>query len=644
MNTLFDFARQLHQWGANVTAIKPGTKRPLHKWQHWQHQRQTEEEFYKLPWEMAAALGLVNGSGNFRSFDIDAPKDENGRPLYQVPLTVLIACLQAIRLPDDYQWSYISGSGAGWGFIVRCEEPLPADLFGDTHEGVITGIPLDGLRFDHLELRWSSGQTVIAGAHPTGPGYQWRLEQPPFVPPAIVSAERIANAFMAVACLKQLVISKPSRQEKAGGLQHQYGQGALISAVQRVETAVNGTRNNTLFQETAGLVELVNAGVLDSVDVNPAMLQAAALVGLPEKEAEATIDSAFKHVGDKVRELPQSIENEGVRETAVLPSSRVLSLKTMPMAALLSQSFAPLIFLVEGLIAFGHLVVLAGRPKSGKSWLVLQLMMCIDTGRPFLNRQTRKAKVLYIALEDGKRRVYQRANLLKWQPENAVVVFEIARFDSGDGLPGPGLAQIEEAANDFDLIIIDTLIATLSGRANENDNTEMGAIINTLARIAHETDTAIVLVHHTGKSFSDDVFNTLRGASAIRGGYDVGLLLERKPDEKEAILHAESRDVDVENMTLRQMPNGMGWEYVGNSKEIQKIRAGKITLDAMLEIDPDGVGVTVKEIAEHRDVSESAIYKQINPLVEKGHVGKIERPSTVDGKQPDLFYVREPYR
>lgn len=133
------FGRHLHGWGANVTAILPDTKQPGHKWQQWQHQRQTLEELNALPWQQAAAVGVVNGSGYFRLFDIDAPKDKDGRPLYQVDEQVIITILQAIGLPRDYQWSYRSGSGAGWGFVIRCQEDLPAEWTAD--KGIFTGLP-----------------------------------------------------------------------------------------------------------------------------------------------------------------------------------------------------------------------------------------------------------------------------------------------------------------------------------------------------------------------------------------------------------------------------------------------------------------------------------------------------------------------
>lgn len=275
---------------------------------------------------------------------------------------------------------------------------------------------------------------------------------------------------------------------------------------------------------------------------------------------------------------------------------------------LLSQEFPPLVFLVDGILARGHLAMIGGRPKSGKSWLVLQLAQAVDQGLVFLDRQTRRGRVLYIALEDGARRIYQRANVLRWRPtDGAAVLFDIANFD-GDVVPGPGLAQIAALAADFDLIIIDTLIATLSGRASENDNVQMGMIVNELARIAHDSETAVLLVHHTGKGFSENVFDLLRGASALRGAYDVGLLLERKQDEREAILHMESRDVDLSNMTIRQADGGAGWECIGAASELKRIRAGRVIVETIRE---SGEGLTAKELAEASGKSVQTIRAQL---------------------------------
>ena len=59
-----------------------------------------------------------------------------------------------------------------------------------------------------------------------------------------------------------------------------------------------GERNNTLFRQTARLVELVNGGELSRDEVERAMTAAALAAGLPQQETAATIESAFRQ-GDR---------------------------------------------------------------------------------------------------------------------------------------------------------------------------------------------------------------------------------------------------------------------------------------------------------------------------------------------------------
>lgn len=336
-------------------------------------------------------------------------------------------------------------------------------------------------------------------------------------------------------------------------------------------------------------------------------------------------------------------ELELVRAASTGTRSR---LEPVAVADLLQDEYPPLCFLVDGLIALGNFAILGGRAKSGKSWLALQLAHCVDAGLPFLGRETQRAGVLYYALEDGARRVQSRIKAIGWRPSaSAFVHFSIANLDDGQGGPGPGINELYHYSQYFQLIVIDTLTAAMSGRTDERDNSSMGAIVNGLARLAHDEDKAILLVHHTGKSAvnQDDVFTSLRGASAIRGGYDVGLILERKPGEREGILHAESRDLDIRNMTLRQAANGAGWDYVGDAAEIERIRAGRKVLEAMLEHDADGNGMTAKALAQVRGVSETTVYNQLKRLEEAGYVNRLEQPSTAMGKRPDVWQVDRAY-
>jgi DNA-binding transcriptional ArsR family regulator len=366
--------------------------------------------------------------------------------------------------------------------------------------------------------------------------------------------------------------------------------------------------------------------------------------GLPPEIAERakSIITADDIIAADESMLIQSTNGNGPQDDGFQSS-----FTPMLMSNLLGKQFKPQEFLIEGLLAKGNLAILGGRPKSGKSFLGLQAAMCIDTGAAFLGRETLKSKVLYYALEDGQRRVQSRARLINWQPNQAAVLFKIANLDDGAGGPGPGINEIWEhfIKEGFDLVIIDTLIAAMSGRTDERDNSSMGAIINALAGVAHSADKAILILHHTGKSINpDDIFSTLRGASAIRGGYDVGLILERKPGEREAILHTESRDFDIRNMTLRQAENGAGWDFIGDAYEIERIRAGRKVLEAMIENDADDKGMTAKQLADIRKVSDVTVHNQLKRLEEAGYIYRDEQPSTQMGKKADIWHVKEAYR
>ena len=297
----------------------------------------------------------------------------------------------------------------------------------------------------------------------------------------------------------------------------------------------------------------------------------------------------------------------------------------------------PLSFLVDGLLARKQLAMLGGRSKSGKSWLVAQLAQSLDTGQPFLGRAVQRARVLYLPLEDKRARLKRRAQALDWRPQTTTFHYHIGRFNAPNNEFGPGMALVERVAHDFDVILIDTLIATLDGNISENDNTSMGAIVNELAEIAHNVGCTIVLVHHISKGMSDDVFNLLRGASALRGAYDVGLLLDRRQGEREAVLHIEARDYEAGGLTIRQHENGNGWAYVGEAKAINQIRAGRNVISALEDLGDD---LTTDEIAEYLQLTRQAVGQQLKLAERDGLVTRKPGAFTGRGRPKELWSLK----
>lgn len=68
--------------------------------------------------------------------------------------------------------------------------------------------------------------------------------------------------------------------------------------------------------------------------------------------------------------------------------------------------------LVEGLIYRGSLIQIPGGTKTGKTFLVLQLTICLLLGIPFLGFATRRSRVLYLSLEMPMGEMRERVRLI----------------------------------------------------------------------------------------------------------------------------------------------------------------------------------------------------------------------------------------
>ena len=82
-------------------------------------------------------------------------------------------------------------------------------------------------------------------------------------------------------------------------------------------------------------------------------------------------------------------------------------------AWLTAQDFPPLAYAIAGLIPEG-LTLEVGPPKAGKSWLTLGLLLAVASGGVALGaiKAAPPRRVLYLALEDGDRRMQDRCRAL----------------------------------------------------------------------------------------------------------------------------------------------------------------------------------------------------------------------------------------
>ena len=133
-----------------------------------------------------------------------------------------------------------------------------------------------------------------------------------------------------------------------------------------------------------------------------------------------------------------------------------------------SMTFEPMKFIVPKIIPEG-LTILAGRPKIGESWLVLLLGLVLSNGvaafgLDYGTTRPIKGSVLYLGLEDGKRRLQSRVTKLigvrpeNW-PEELYLKTEWRRLDQGglDDIRAWHRSVKDRGGNPI-LVVIDTLV------------------------------------------------------------------------------------------------------------------------------------------------------------------------------------------
>jgi len=217
--------------------------------------------------------------------------------------------------------------------------------------------------------------------------------------------------------------------------------------------------------------------------------------------------------------------------------------RTLP-AAQLADPTVPLRWLLTNLFLVGAAGILGGAPKTGKSFLALDLAVAVASGRPALGRFAVPAPgpVLLLAAEDPPAVVVQRLAALATAREHPLATLPIAVIvEAGLRLP-EGLDRLTATVvqQHARLLILDPLIRV--HRADENSAAEMAAVLDGVRGLARATDCAVLLVHHTRKAAAGGIAgHALRGSSDLHAFGDTNLYLRRLASDGPLELRIEHR-------------------------------------------------------------------------------------------------------
>jgi hypothetical protein len=253
--------------------------------------------------------------------------------------------------------------------------------------------------------------------------------------------------------------------------------------------------------------------------------------------------------------------------------------------ALQKMTFPPLNYLLPALIPEG-LCLFVSRPKLGKSWFALDLAIATTTSRFVLgDLKPTPGDVLYLALEDGRRRLQRRLTKLlptfseTW-PSGLTFATEWPRSDQG------GLTNIESwitSAENPRLVIVDTLAQFRKMATGKNVYLEDYAAISELQKLASKYNVTIIVVHHDRKSGADDVFDSL----GLTGAADTIAVMKREAGT--VTLHIRGRDVEEAEKALQFNKDTCRWSILGEASEIRRSDERNRVLIALEEAGPEGL-------------------------------------------------------
>ena len=340
-----------------------------------------------------------------------------------------------------------------------------------------------------------------------------------------------------------------------------------------------------------------------------------------------------------------------------LPNAPMAALPTFTLAALLDDtSPMPDDLIAPRVLTPGGMLVLGGAPKVGKSDFLINLLVHMAAGVPFLGfAPSRPLRVFYLQAEIQYHYLRERLQSIRLDPailaaarDNLVTTPKVRMLLDANGVALTVAAvRAHYGHAQPDILCLDPIRNLFDGGpdgAGENDNTAMLFFLQSRVealRDAVAPDCGLILCHHTRKitkkQLAEDPFMALSGAGALRSFYTSGLILHRPDEERsERLLHFELRNgpaiapklvdkVQGRWVELDQNSDRLVRREFGERLDAERVRKHDVILGILLDEAQGGRLYTINQFAEAFENKaglggKDTIRDRLNVLATKGYV------------------------
>ncbi|NPV78927.1 MAG: AAA family ATPase [Firmicutes bacterium] len=344
------------------------------------------------------------------------------------------------------------------------------------------------------------------------------------------------------------------------------------------------------------------------------------IVNLPDLPEKGDISDWLAAGGTKEELLRLVQESSEWR-----PHGERTAIEVMTAQELLNMQIPEPVEIVPGILVEG-VTVFAGKPKLGKSWAALGIAIAVATGGyAFGCIQVKQRGVLYLALEDSKRRLQDRVRILLKNappPPNLYISRVWPRLDQ------EGDMELDKFLTDHPevkLVIIDIFERIRERKTNDRGKTLYNLDYASVAKLKAVTDkhgASLLLVHHTNRGEHDDPIDMLSGSSGIAGAADSVLVLKRTRGKADAELFVVGRDIEERTLALRADPHVGGWVLLGDAEEYKISRERQAVIEALKA---NGEPMSPKQIALALGQPYENVKMLLSRMVKNGEIKALDR-------------------
>jgi RecA-family ATPase len=279
--------------------------------------------------------------------------------------------------------------------------------------------------------------------------------------------------------------------------------------------------------------------------------------------------------------------------------------------------------LIKGVLRKGHKMLLSGDSKSGKSFLQINLALCLNSGHPWLEMEVKKCNVLYVNFEIDRASFMHRVKKVKEdlgiESTSNLDVWNLRGRSAGIEELAPQIIHKIKTKN-YGAVILDPIYKVL-GERDENSAGDIISFFNYLDQIAVQSGCSIIVAHHfsKGQQGQKTSHDRMSGSGVFGRDPDALVTLSTLKDEELAFrLEGTLREFPA------MAPKNVRFEYplhrVDDSLDgatIDGEQKAKLTNSEIMNmyfnlLTPGADGVYLQDLAESMDISKGGLRSRLS--------------------------------